>query len=228
MSPSYRPPRWSLAGVALGLVVGLAACTRPRAEPPERPTPRIERSQESLHGGDARPGQEGPDPTWSVSVNRVDQPLAQVGQVIVVPDERELRAVDRSTGRERWRRPFPTSYQYAVAGGLIVASANDGGPLEVLDPATGATRWRAEDTQDVVVHQQAVYDRECVGTGRSAKCVIVARDVRDGRQLWKLPADRFARVTDVAIGARVPYAPPAGSYVAVRLSATARTYTAVA
>jgi outer membrane protein assembly factor BamB len=213
--------------VALSLVVGLAACTRPRAEPPEPPEPSVEVSQESLRGGGTGPGHEGPDPVWSVSVNRVDQQLARIGQMVVVPDERELRAVDRSTGQDLWRRPYSMSYQYAVADGLIVVSASDGGPLEVLDAVTGATRWRAGDTQDVVVHQKVVYNRECVGAGQSAKCVVIARDVRDGRQLWKLPADRFARVTDVALGARVPYAPPTAPYVAVRLSSAARTYTTV-
>ncbi|MFV2116607.1 PQQ-binding-like beta-propeller repeat protein [Micromonospora sp. LOL_025] len=183
-------------------------------------------TQESLRGSETGAEQEGPEPIWSMTADRLDQPLTQLGQVIVVPDERELRAVDRSTGQDRWRHPFPVSYQYAVAGDLIVLSASNGGPLEVLDAATGATRWRAEDTQDVVVQQQVVYDRECVGTGRSAKCVVIARDVRDGRQLWKLPADRFARVTDEALGVRAPHAAPTGRYVAVRLDG--RTYTTVA
>ncbi|MFG3708340.1 PQQ-binding-like beta-propeller repeat protein [Micromonospora sp. NPDC047670] len=226
MSPSYRPPRWSHAGVALSLVVGLAACTRPRAEPPEPPGPSVEVSQESLRG--SRSGQEGPEPAWSVSVSRLDQQLAQIDQVVVVPDERELRGVDRSTGQERWRHPVSTSYQYAVADGLIVVSATDGGPLEVLEAVTGATRWRAGDTEDVVVQQRIVYNRECAGAGQSARCVVIARDVRDGRQLWKLPADRFARVSDVALGARAPYAPPTAPYVAVRLNSAARAYTAVA
>ncbi|SCF33769.1 PQQ-like domain-containing protein [Micromonospora echinospora] len=226
MSPSHRPPRWSLAGAALSLLVGLAACTGPRAEPPERPAPRVEVTQESLRGSETGAERQGPEPAWSVTAGRLDQPLAQVGQLILVPDGRELRAVDRSTGQDRWRHPFPGSYQYAVAGSLIVVSASNGGPLEVLDAATGVTRWRAEDTQSVVVQQQVVYDRECVGTGRSAKCVVIARDVRDGRQLWKLPADRFARVTDEALGVRMPYAAPAGRYVAVRLNE--RTYTTVA
>ncbi|MEV0328195.1 PQQ-binding-like beta-propeller repeat protein [Micromonospora echinospora] len=228
MSPSYRPSRWGLTGVALSLVVGLAACTRPHAEPPEQAAPQVGVGQESSWGRGTRPEQEGPDPIWSVSVDRLHQQLAQIGQLIIVPDERELRAVDRSTGQDRWRRPFSMSYQYAVTDGLIVVSASDGGPLEVLDAATGTTRWRAGETQDVIVHQQAVYNRECVGTGPSARCVLIARDIRDGRQLWKLPADRFARVTDVALGARMPYAPPAGRYVAVRLSATSGAYTTVA
>ncbi|MEW2380286.1 PQQ-binding-like beta-propeller repeat protein [Micromonospora sp. NPDC047812] len=208
------------------MIIGLTACTGPRTEPPERPAPRVEVTQESLRGGDTGAEREGPEPIWSVTADRLDQPLTQLGQVVVVPDGRELRAVDRATGQDRWRHPFPVSYQYTVAGDLIVLSASDGGPLEVLDAATGATRWRAEDTQDVVVQQQVVYDRECVGTGRSAKCVVVARDVRDGRQLWKLPADRFARVSDEALGVRAPYAAPTQRYVAARLNG--RTYTTVA
>ncbi|MEV4467402.1 PQQ-binding-like beta-propeller repeat protein [Micromonospora echinofusca] len=225
MAPSYRPPRWSLAGAALGLLVGLAACTGPRAEPPERPAPRVEVTQESLRGREGQAEQEGRAPLWSVPADRLDQPMTQVGQVIVVPDRRELRAVDRQTGQYQWRRPFPMSYQYALAGGLIVVSARNGGPLEVLDAATGATRWRATNTEDVVVHQQAVYNRECVGTGRSAKCVLIARDIGDGRQLWKHSTDRHARVSDEAVGNRNPYATPARRYVAARLNAG--TYTAV-
>ncbi|MEH0972835.1 PQQ-binding-like beta-propeller repeat protein [Micromonospora sp. CPCC 205546] len=182
-------------------------------------------TQESLRGGETHAEREGPAPTWSVRADRLDQPMTQVGQVIVVPDRRELRAVDRHTGHDRWRRPFPMSYQYAVAGALIVVSARNGGPLEVLDAATGATRWRATDTEDVVVHQQAVHHRQCVGTGRSAKCVLIARDVGDGRQLWKLSTDRHARVSDEALGNRNPHATPARRYVAARLNVG--TYTAV-
>ncbi|MFG1777711.1 PQQ-binding-like beta-propeller repeat protein [Micromonospora sp. NPDC049048] len=225
MPLSYRPPRWSPTGAALSLLVGLAACTVPGREPPE---PQIVVTQENLRGKETPAGQEGPAPLWSVPVRRLDQPLTQLGQVVVVPDGRELRAVDRSTGQDRWRHPFPVSYQYAVAGELIVVSASNGGPLEVLDAATGATRWRAEDTQDVVVQQRNVYHRACVGTGRSATCVVVARDVRDGRHLWKLPADRFARVSDDAVGVRPPHAAPTERYVVVRLTASTRTYTVIA
>ncbi|BCL17316.1 PQQ-binding-like beta-propeller repeat protein [Micromonospora sagamiensis] len=227
MSPSYCPSRWCLAGVALSLVVGLTACTRSRAEP-EQPTPQAGASRESGSGQATRLGQEGPASIWSVSVNRVREDVARVGQVIVVPDERELRAVDRLTGQDRWRRPFSPDYRYSVTGDLIVVIADEEEQLEVLDAATGATRWRAGDAQDVVVHQRAVYHRQCVGTGSRATCALVARDPRDGRQLWKLPAGRSAEVSDEALGGQAPYAPPATPYVAVRLSDTTNAYTTVA
>ncbi|MFI9639132.1 PQQ-binding-like beta-propeller repeat protein [Micromonospora sp. NPDC051925] len=233
MSPSHRPARWRITAGALSLVVGLVGCTGPRAERserPERPSVRVEETQESLRGRATSPDPEGPLPAWSVSVRRLDQELGETGQVIVVPDERELRAVDRATGQDRWRHPFTTGYRYVIAGGSIVASDNDDGGMEVLDTATGATRWRAAQSQDVVVHEQVVYARECAGTGSSATCVIIGRDVQSGRQLWKLPADRFARVSDVTIGGRTPYAPPTGRYVTVRLGTAARSaaYTPVA
>ncbi|SCF27202.1 PQQ-like domain-containing protein [Micromonospora matsumotoense] len=234
MSPSHRPARWRIA-VALSLVLALLGCTAPRAERAQRPPVRveetpIEETQESLRDGTTSPGTDGPRPAWSAPVRRLDQELGATGQLIVVPDERELRAVDRATGQDRWRHPFTTGYRYVIAGGSIVASDNDDGGVEVLDAATGVTRWRAAESQDVVVDAQAVYARECAGTGRAATCAIIGRDVQSGRQLWKLPSDRFARVSDVALGARTPYAPAAGRYVAVRLSTSDRpaTYTPVA
>ncbi|WP_328348174.1 outer membrane protein assembly factor BamB family protein [Micromonospora sp. NBC_00421] len=230
MSPSHRPARWRTVAVALSLVIGLPGCTAPRAERAERPSARVEQTQESLRDGVASATPDGPRPAWSVSVRRLDQELGESGQLVIVPDERELRAVDRATGQERWRHPFTTGYQYVIAGGSIVASDNDDGGMEVLDAATGATRWRADGSQDVVVHEEVVYARECAGTGSSATCVITGREVQNGRELWKLPADRFARVSDVTLGARTPYAPATGRYVVVRLSTPTRpaTYTPVA
>ncbi|MBO4165045.1 outer membrane protein assembly factor BamB family protein [Micromonospora antibiotica] len=230
MSPSYHPARRRSAVVALSLVVGLVGCAAPRAERAQPPPVRVEETQESLRDGSASPAPAGPRPAWSAPVRRLDQELAEVGQFIVVPDERELRAVDRATGQDRWRHPFTTGYRYVVVGGSIVAGDNDDGGVEVLDAATGVTRWRAAETQDVVVDDRAVYARECAGTGRSATCAIIGRDVQTGRRLWKLPSDRFARVSDVTLGARTPYAPAAGRYVAVRLSTSDRpaTYTPVA
>ncbi|MGC4807641.1 PQQ-binding-like beta-propeller repeat protein [Micromonospora sp. DT233] len=229
MSSSNRPARWALSGLALCLVVGLAACVQPRAEGPVRAKrPDTGVAVDDGSGVGARPEETGPEPSWSTPVDRVNQPLAQVGRAIVVPDERQLRAVDRSTGQELWRHPFPQKYQYVVAGELIVATANDGGTLEVLDAATGGTRWRAADAHDVVVDRAAVYHRECVGTGPKATCALVAQDLRDGHRLWRLSADRFATVSDLRIGARLPYAPAAEPYVSVRRSATGRTFTTVA
>lgn len=137
--------------------------------------------------------------------------------------------MDRRTGQERWRHPFDGSFRYVIAGGSVVVSDNDDGGVEVLDVVTGVTRWRAAGSQDVVVHGQAVYARDCVGVGVAATCVITGRELDSGRQLWKLPSDRFARVSDVTLGARPPYAPATGRYVVVRLSTSARaaTYTPV-
>ncbi|WP_343448500.1 outer membrane protein assembly factor BamB family protein [Micromonospora oryzae] len=224
MSPSHRPARWSVAALALGLVAGLLGCTAPRAERTDRPSVRVEQTQKSLRHRVTSPA-EGPPPAWSVPLRRLDQELGEIGPVILVPDTRELRAVDRATGQERWRHPFTTGYQYVIAGGSIVAADSDDGGMEVLDAATGATRWRTAASQDVVVHEQTVFARECAGTGDSATCTIVGRDVPSGRQLWERPADRFARVSDVTLGARTPYAPASGRYVAVRLSTSPRSAT---
>ncbi len=165
-----------------------------------------------------------------MSVRRIDQELGETGRLIVVPDGRELRAVDRATGQQRWAHPFDGSFRYVIAGGSIVVSDNNDGGVDVLDALTGATRWRAAGSQDVVVDGQAVYARDCVGAGTAATCVIIARELESGRQLWKLPSDRFARVGDVTLGARPPYAPATGRYVVVRLGTSGRaaTYTPVA
>ncbi|MBM7078747.1 outer membrane protein assembly factor BamB family protein [Micromonospora humida] len=225
--PSHRPARWRTAVVALTLVVGLPACAAPR---PQRPLTPVEQTPERLREGSRSPTPQVPQAAWSVSVRRIEQPLGETGQLIVVPDGRELRAVDRVTGQQRWAHPFAGSFRYVIAGGSIVVSDNNDGGVDVLDARTGATRWRAAGSQDVVVHGQAVYARDCVGVGAAATCVIIARELESGRELWKLPSDRFARVSDVTLGARPPYAPAAGRYVVVRLSTTGRaaTYTPVA
>ncbi|WP_281898394.1 outer membrane protein assembly factor BamB family protein [Micromonospora humidisoli] len=225
--PSHRPARWRTAAVALTLVVGLPACAAPR--PPRSPTP-VEQTPERLRDGPDPSPSPSPASAWSVSLRRIDHEVGETGQLIVIPDERELRAVDRGTGQERWRHPLDGGYRYVIADGSIVAGDNDGDGVEVLDALTGATRWRADSSQDVVVQGTVVHARECVGAGTKATCVIIGRELESGRQLWKLPSDRFARVSDVTLGARLPYAPAAGRYVVVRLSTSARaaTYTPVA
>ncbi|KWV34041.1 outer membrane protein assembly factor BamB family protein [Micromonospora rifamycinica] len=230
MSPSHRPARGRTVAVALSLLLGLCGCAVPRAERTERPPPApVEPTQESLRDGTAPASPQGPRPAWSTPVGRLDQEVGESGPLIILPDQRELRAVDRATGQDRWRHPFTTGYRYVIAGGSIVAGGEDG-VVEVLDTTTGATRWRAAGSQDVVVDRQGVYARECTGDGDAATCAIVGRDVQSGRRLWKIPTDRFARVSDVSLGARRPYAAAPGRYVVVRLSAAGRpaTYAPVA
>lgn len=175
------------------------------------------------------PKREGPAPAWSMTVATGDPGAAvAIGDVLVVPDESALLGVTRAAGKRQWRRDFAEGYRFWVAGDLIAVQSKKDGPLEVIDPTTGSTRWRADKpTWDFVVYQQAVYTGACASTegARPTGCTITARDIRDGRTLWTAPASYG--VVDTAIGAREPYAPAAGPYLAAGVGTPDRPYAAV-
>jgi hypothetical protein len=169
------------------------------------------------------PAREGPEPSWSVTVATGSYgPATVIGDVMIVPDQRALRGVSRAAGKELWRRELAEGYRYWIASELVVVREKKDGPLTVLDPATGNTKWSAEKaTWDFVVYQRAVYSGACTKTA----CALTARDIQDGHPLWTIPAS-YA-VSEVAIGAREPYAPAAGPYLAAGVGDRAKPWAAV-
>jgi hypothetical protein len=197
------------AGIALALVSGLGACT----DSPE-------------------PIREGPAASWSLQVARIDQGVAVVGDVVVVPDERAVRAVTRSAGKEIWRRDIAGDYTMTIASGLVVVRSTPHGPVEVIDPVSGTTRWQASETDGgVVVQQDAIYLAGCgAGAEQSRpapdRCTVTARDVRDGRTRWAVRGGS-AGLADEVIGVRLPYVPAAGPFLGVALGVDDRPWAAV-
>ena len=183
----------SVAGMSM-LVAGVASCT-------QAATP-------------AEPSREGPSASWSLSVASGSRSVAVVGEVAVVADELALLGVSRSDGKELWRRQLPEDYSYTIASELVVIQKTKEGPLEVVDPATGATQWRATRPARFVVTQEAVYSHCDSDRGTHLKgCSITSRDVRNGRVRWSTHGRTFDVSNDL-IGARPPYAPGTGPYVA--------------
>ena len=139
-----------------------------------------------------------------------------VGAVVVVPDATAVFAVDRASGRPVWRRDMASEYTMTVAGDLIVLTESKLGLLDVVDAATGATRWRLEQGQSTpVVYRDAVYLVDCQNTSVVPRtgCAVTARNIRDGAAVWTTPGTTYS-ITQDAVGARPPYAPVAGAYLA--------------
>ena len=211
---SYRLRRRVATSIALPLFLGLGGCG------PHFPS---------------KPKREGPPVTWSLPADVAQQHrVARVGDVLVVPEERVVRGIGRSTGKEVWRHQMATEYRLAVASGLLVTTQSAGdktgtldGPLEVLDAATGTVRWQSPGGRSAV-YQNAVYVWGCKNPNGAhpTGCTITARDVRDGRTLWTAP-NAGGAVTETAIGAREPYAPTAGRYVAASIGSDARPWAAL-
>ena len=136
-------------------------------------------------------------------------------------------AVSRSGGKELWRRPVPEDYSFSIASGLVVIQETNEGPLEVVDPATGSTRWRSAKPARFVVTQDAVYSHCDRDESKYLKgCSITSRDVRNGRERWNIHSQTFD-VNDKFIGARAPYAPITGPYVAAGIGERDRPWAAL-
>ncbi|MFB9835327.1 outer membrane protein assembly factor BamB family protein [Actinoallomurus acaciae] len=161
---------------------------------------------------------EGPPARWSVTmpIGVGDKPVAAVGEVIVVPGENTIVGMTRAAGRPVWRRNVGEDYSYSIAAGLVVIKASKSGPLEVLDPATGATKWRIEKSDDTLVTADSVYTRDCAGD--HGNCSVARRDVDDGTVRWRTRADYAFGDADEFIGTRPPAAPPVDRYLAVTAS----------
>lgn len=178
---------------------------------------------------------DGPAAAWSVPAGPGFHGVAVVAEVVLVAEDHRLLGLDFQTGRQRWSREVPDAFQLRIASGLAVVEQNrdpvrnqQQSHLEVLDPATGVTRWKAAPTAgDFVVRQQAVFSGDCADTAAlpPAGCVVTARDVRDGRKLWKVPNASSAAA--YAIGGRNPDAPAGGTQLAVAVGDGGRPWRAV-
>ncbi|MEH1124748.1 outer membrane protein assembly factor BamB family protein [Micromonospora sp. CPCC 206061] len=204
-----RTRRW-LAYLVAAFCIAAAGCTVPSLSPPER-SPGVVRlpSLPNVRSG-----------VWSariVSKGYFDR-FGQVGQVLVYRDGSDLVAADRSTGVARWRRAVPGLLR--IVSGLLVLVAeaqlgSDAGSVEVIDPATGATRWRVTGhIQQVHVLQDAVYETTCqlAPSNLGRGCTTTAREVRDGRVRWSA---RGVGLSGDLIGPAVPDVPPGQRYLPV-------------
>lgn len=209
--------RKPMAGGAAVLLLAsgvLAGCSEQK-EPVAGATPEVK-----------GPARVGPAPSWSLPLVGG---VAEIGDVLVVDSTKTLRGLDRSTGRELWKLDHGSLVRMRVASGLLVAwiaqrIGSGDGRIEVLDPATGKPKWRADPVREeyLAVHQDAVYVRACQDRETVTGCTITSRDVRTGQQRWQIPSQSYG-VSDASIGVHSPNAPAAGRYLAARVAARDRT-----
>jgi hypothetical protein len=129
-----------------------------------------------------------------------------IGDVLVTYSKEKLTGTAISTGKKLWERGGFSDVKIASD---LIAGQSSGGPLEVVDPVTGSTRWKTAPyglDKLISVSQTRVYDYRC----DSSFCGTTARDIADGHTLWTL---KDAFVNDDWIGARSPQAASDGPYV---------------
>ena len=97
-----------------------------------------------------------------------------------------LYALDRDTGRERWRYDYKVSWvngSPAVADGVVYVGTSDAAFVHALDLATGKERWRFA-TKGIVWSSVAVAgDAVLVGEGGGLLHVL---DRATGKERWQL------------------------------------------
>lgn len=197
-------------GALLLLAAGLlAGCSEKDPEPPAAATPEVQ-----------GPPRQGPAPLWSLPQAGV---VAGVGDVLVVDGRKALYGVDRATGRELWKLDHGSLVRMRVASGLLVAwiareVGSGDGRLEVLDPATGQQKWKADPVREdwLAIHQDAVYIHACRNDRTLDGCTVTSREVRTGQQRWQVPSQSYG-VSKAAIGVHPPDAPAAGRYIAAKI-----------
>lgn len=112
-------------------------------------------------------------------------PAVAGGAVYVGARDGFLYAIDRATGKERWRNDHKVSWvnsSPAISEGLVYVGSSDGRFVQAVDTATGEQRWRSP-AQNIVwaspsVDQAMVYVGEGDGT-------MYALDKRTGREAWR-------------------------------------------
>ena len=213
-------------GVALVLLTACSAGNEAGGDPTTEQT-RSVRTPSPTYRSIPRPSvvpTSGPSPAWTLVADG-DQPLADevvaVGAVVVLRGPELVRGVRRADGREVWRHESGDRARFRsvvpTAGGLTVVAAVDGGLLtaEVVDPATGRSRWRSVPAEHLAVYRDAVYLDDC--RTDQAPCTLTSRATASGKVLWRTPSGHALSVQPSTIGARSGVAPVAGRYLAARL-----------
>lgn len=138
---------------------------------------------------------------WAFRAGRpvFGQALAAGDALYFVCDSGHLLALDRATGRERWRYdlgdggvprvlPHPALFDWdwqaprpALADGTLYVGAGDGS-FHAVDAATGERRWRVEGSGKVRTGAAIAGARVIFG---GADHLVRALDRASGRELWR-------------------------------------------
>jgi len=112
-------------------------------------------------------------------------PAVTGGAVYVGARDGFLYAIDRATGKERWRHDHKVSWvnsSPAVSEGLVYAGSSDGHFIQAVDTASGQERWRAMAVGVVWASPAVDGALLYVGEGNGT---MYALDKRTGTEAWR-------------------------------------------
>jgi outer membrane protein assembly factor BamB len=221
-------------GLALVLLPSAGCLTTPDAASPVEPstlapyTPVTPTPEHRFRQGAA--------PAWTTALGGWDAELAKAGDVAVLAEETKLRGLSWSTGAGLWQRSIPAGNSRTwsvVAGGLIAITTPDrtrrvpAHRLEVLQASDGRTRWTTRaSVRQVAVYADAAYLFDCTDrtSFRPTGCTITSRDLRTGRQRWRIPTRSGTTGVDgsTAIGQEDRIAPASGRHLTAKLGPDGR------
>jgi outer membrane protein assembly factor BamB len=211
---------------AVGIATLITGCT-PAPSRPVAPASGSAASAGSASGAPSGdPDRQGPAPLWSRKVATGEHWVGAFDNVVVLTDKGSIFGVERSSGKQLWQHTQRSGLH--VADNLIVLTQS-AGPVEVINPATGAMVWRTDvPDKNIQVYQRAIYTDDCGGRADAGPgaCRITAYDVRDGRVRWTAPA-AVDGVGWHRIGPHRPVAPDSGPYLVAGVGASGKRYGAI-
>ncbi|MFG2444994.1 PQQ-binding-like beta-propeller repeat protein [Nocardia fluminea] len=206
--------RLATAGILVAALSLSACATEQRGYPMPVPTSSSPPTTTTTTGN--RPA------AWSMEFDVGAAEVAVVGDVVIAPQETSFIAVDRASGRERWRRDLKVTggskFRYQISDELIVlsesrAASSEPTLFEVIEASTGRTRWQAS-TNYLNVYGHAVYRTDCTGMGtRDVQCATMRHDIGDGKASWPHPAS--GTLGHDVIGTWHQQAPPESEYLSI-------------
>ncbi|WP_370585587.1 PQQ-binding-like beta-propeller repeat protein [Nocardia sp. XZ_19_231] len=161
---------------------------------------------------------------WSIEFDVGAAEVAVLGDVVITPRKTSFIAVDRASGRERWRRDQKVTggagFEYRISGELVVlserrAASSDPTLFEVIEAATGRTLWQ-DSANYLSVYGDAVYQTDCTALGTpDVQCTTMRHEIGDGKASWPRPAS--GTLGHDVIGTWHQQAPPESEYLPIWL-----------
>jgi outer membrane protein assembly factor BamB len=139
-------------------------------------------------------------------------PTVTADTVFALGSDGDLVAVDRRSGRERWRRQLqadfggrPGDWAYAesplVDGATVLVGPGGKTPVVALDAATGRERWRATVPGTTLASYASAVVAQAGGVKQYVcflQKAVVGLDAATGRLLWSYEAPAGKSVANVA------------------------------
>jgi outer membrane protein assembly factor BamB len=107
--------------------------------------------------------------------------LVLAGDLVLVPTEKNVFALDARTGRERWTYSGLAVSDIAAEGETVVLNSTTDGELVALDLSTGGMRWSIEPKSLLV--RMLIVDGMIYATSEPD---LVALDLASGNEAWRM------------------------------------------